>query len=631
MEYPVYQFGSFTLDSRHHRLMRGNDPVQLSESAIRVLEVLLSRAQEIVDKNTLLDAGWPDSVVVPDNLVQAIHAIRSALGGDARSPVFIKTVHRQGYSFVVPVSIHENEGSSDEPEIEDDPVQAPVIRHMHPLVLLLLFLTAIGLIFGLKTFFSFDEPPTRRISAIAVLPMEELSAGPDQEFFADGMTDALITELARIPGLNVISRTSVMKFKNTRLSVPEIARELDVDAIVESTVTREKGRVRIIAQLVNAEDHHIWGENYESEDRDILRLQRKMAEMVAQAIGERLSGTERKPHAVDPKAHEAYLRGRYVLRMRNKSSFFKAQEFFQRAIEIDPKYAEAYSGMADTYNLLANYGFVPTPPAREQARKMALRALELDPGLAEAHLALALVAGEYDWDFKKAEKEFAAALALMPSSAEIRARHAQLLVARGRLSEAVKEIQRAGRGDPLSEIINSNVAWYLFLSGHPEDAVKKLDDVLTYNPGFPVAWYYLGSICTSQKDHARAVYCQTKATSLSDGSSYAEAALANALARAGRVEQAENILEALRERKRSTYVSPVSLAVANLGLGHIDQAFIWLEKAFEERKGWLLELRVDPVLDPVRHDPRYLDLVDRIGLAPVDEVRQNASDDNHGE
>jgi len=598
--------------------------VHLPESAIRVLAALLERAPDVVDKDTLLDAGWPDAEVIPDNLVQAIHAIRSALGGDARQPVYVRTIHRRGYSFVGPVTRGESPAPAEDAGVIPQPEEA---RKSGKRLIVIIGLCCVLGLAAWALFSNRQEGHERKIAALAVLPMQELSAAPGQEYFADGMTDALITELARIRQLNVISRTSVMKFRNTRLSVPEIARQLRVDAIVEGTVTRENGRVRVIAQLVDANDHHIWGENYESEDQDILRMQRRLAETVAQAIGERLTVSDTEPLEVNPEAHEAYLRGRYVLRMRNERSFHRAQEFFHRAIELDPAYAPAYSGLADTYNLMANYGFAPSPASREKAREMAMKALEIDGNLAGAHLALALVEGEYDWNFEAAEKEFQKALALRPSDAEIRARHAQLLVARGRLGAANEEILHASRLDPLSEIINSNAAWFLFLNGLGDEAEKKLHEVLALSPGFTVAWYYLGSIYDAQGKFDQAIAAQRKAVSLSSGSSYAKAALAHALARSGRQAEAQDILDALETESRQAYVSPVGLAVAELGLGQLDTAFARLEEAFSERKGWLLEMRVDPIFDAVREDPRYLDLVSRIGLAPVERAtpeRNNA-------
>jgi len=614
-------FDSFRLDFKRHRLYRDSERIILPESAIKVLEILVANSPEVVDKTTLMDGAWPDTAVVPDNLVQAIHSLRIALGGDAREPRFIRTVHRRGYCFVAQLGQYKTEEEID-PDPEKEPVPSkPTVPASSGLffkilvgLLIAVILVAVGILI-LRTGADTDF----QVKSIAVLPMANLSGDPDQEYFADGMTDALITELARNEGFDVISRTSVMKFKNTRLSVPSIAARLGVDAIVEGTVTRANGRIRIIAQLVDSRDHHIWGENYESDDQDILRLQRNLAQAVAREIGVsiRLQRSSSEPPLVNPAAHDIFLRGKYVLRNRNRESFLKAEIFFSKSIEIDPQYAPAYAGLADTCNLLANYGFSPSPPARSRAREMAEKAIEIDPGLAEAHLALAQVLAEYDWNFEGAEVEFNKALRLRSSSAEIRSRHAQLLLNMGDLSRALDEIEFAGRLDPLSEIINSNAGWFYFVAGNSERGEERLREVLSYSPDFGVAWYYLGTIHDSEGQYDEAIAELEKARSLTRNSGYCRAALAHALARFGRTRKAEEILNHLVEESHRSYLSPIALAVASFGLDRPDDGFLYLEQAYKERKGWLLDLRVEPVLNPFRSDPRYLDLVRRIGLPPL--------------
>lgn len=619
-EHNILRFDRFTLDPQRHTLHRDREAILLPESALTVLEALVSNAPETVDKATLMDIAWPDTAVIPDNLVQAIHTIRTALGGDARQPRFVQTVHRRGYRFVAPVT------TISSAEIQAQSIKAPFdidatfnsrkfLRK--PALGIVLLIVAFGLgIFGLKAFQDRSESSLSPVRSIAVLPLENLSGDPEQEYFADGMTDALITELARIESLDVISRTSVMKFKDTKLALPQIARELKVDAIVEGTVTRAGGRIRVIAQLVDADDHHIWGENYEYENQNVLRLQRDLAQAIAQEIGARVEPRTSDGLAlvVDPDAFEALLRGHHVLRDRTEQAILKAQDYFNQSIVHDPEYAPAYAGLADTYNLLANYGFAPSTQTRPLAQQMAEKALQLDPNLAEAHLALAIVAGEYDWDFDEAEREFSIALTLRPSDPVTRSRHAQLLVATGALPEAVKEIQYSQRLDPLSEIINANVGWFLFLNGQDQEAETILLDVLEFSPDFAVAYFYLGLLFDHQGRFSEAISMLEKARDLSHHSGYAEAALAHALARSGDRFRAEEILNSLLEKQRSGYVSPVGLALANFGLDRIDEGFRWLERAFEERKGWLLHLRVEPALDGLREDPHYLDLVTRIGL-----------------
>lgn len=622
--HPVFRFGGFTLDPVLHTLHQNEVAVSLPESAMTVLEILVSRTPEAVDKATLMDMAWPDTAVIPDNLVQAIHSIRTTLGGDARQPRFVQTVHRRGYRFVAPVTIIQSiHDSSSTESLPADPIASarPKEFRLRPAglgICLAAVVLTIGVVV-LRWVYQSEDNPVPAVRSLAVLPLENLSGDPEQEYFADGMTDALITELARIKTLDVISRISVMKFKDTRLNVPRIADELGVDAIVEGTVTRADGRIRVIAQLVDARDHHIWGESYEYENQNILWLQRDLAQAIAREIGARVEAqpSENPPRIVNPKAHEALLRGHFVLRNRTEKAFRRAQEFFNQAISIDPNSAPAYAGLADTYNLLANYGFVPSPEVRPFARAMAEKALTIDADLAEAHLALAVVASEYDWDFEEADREFAIALALRPSSPVTRSGHAQLLIALGALDRAVDEIQYAQRLDPLSEIINANVGWFLLLAGHEQAAERRLLEVLEFCPDFAVAHFYLGVLFDSQERFDEAIIALERARDLSDRSSYAEAALAHALARSGNQARATAILEGLLERRRDGYVSPIGLAVASFGLGRVEQGFGWLEHAFDERKGWLLHLRVEPALDGLRDDPRYLDLVTRIGLPEI--------------
>jgi len=618
-----YRFDVFTLDPIRRTLHRGDDEVVLPEGAWLVLKTLVERAPETVDKETLMDVAWPETAVVQDNLVQAIHSIRSALGSDGRNPRFIQTVHRRGYRLMVPVTVINPKPSSGH---DIDAAAASVSRRrwsrgrligLAASFAVMLVVTAIVIAAGSWKKLRTVRPPVR---TLAVLPLENLSGDPDQEYFADGMTDALITELARIEGLDVISRTSVMKFKDTRESVPDIAGELGVDAIVEGTVTRAGGRIRVIAQLVDAGDLHIWGENYEYENQDVLRLQRDLAEAIAREIGARLDprSSGDRQLVVDPEAYEALLRGHHVLRERTEGSLLRARDYFNRAVSIDPAYAPAYSGLAETFNLMANYGFVPSPEASPMAREMAEKALELDPGLAEAHLALALVAGEYDWNFKEAEREFSIALSLQPSSPLTRSRHAHLMIALGTLDPAVKEMQYARRLDPLSEIITANVGWLLLLNREDRAAESQLLESLEFSPDFAVAHYYLGVLYDRQGRFEEAIKVLERARDLSDGSSYTEAALAHALARSGNRSEAQFILDSLLERAKNDYVSPIGIAVAHFGLGQVDQGFLQLEQAFKERKGWLLRLRVEPALDGLRDDPRYLDLVTRIGLPELE-------------
>lgn len=614
----IYRFGDFTLDPERRTLRAGEDELVLPESAYLVLETLVRNAPDTVDKKTLMDVGWPDAAVVQDNLVQAVHTIRSVLGGNAKKPRFVQTVHRRGYRFVAPVTrIERDPGAPDSPLAtvgqEATRPRSRGRRAARWVVAALLTAAAVAVVVTMGRNSSVEP---HHVRTIAVLPLDNLSGDPEQEYFADGMTDALITELARLDTVDVISRTSVMRFKDTRRSVPEIAGELGVDAVVEGTVTRFADRVRVIAQLVDSSDRHIWGESYEAELSDVLQLQRAVSVAIAEEIGARIDPEPNaaSPSRVDPRAHEAVLRGNYVLRDRTEEAIRRAQAYFRQAIDVEPSYAPAYAGLAYSYNILANYGFAPSTEARPLARAAAERAVSLNPGLADAHLALALVAAEYDWDFETAEREFQLALSQQPSSPVARSGYAHLLVALGDLDRAVEELRRAHRLDPLSEIIAANIGWLLALDRRDVEAEQKLTEVLEFNPDFAVAQYYLGVLYDRQGRWDEAIAALTRARELSRDASYAAGGLAHALARSGRVAEARTILDELLQRSRTTYVSPVGLAVAHFGLGETDEAFARLRQAFVERKGWLLHLAVEPALDGYRDDPRYRELIDEIGL-----------------
>ena len=614
---PIFRFRDFTLEPHRRTLTRGGDGVDLPERAFAVLVELVRRAPDVVGKDDLVDAAWPGIAVVEDNLVQAVHLIRTALGGDSRNPQFVQTVHRRGYRFIAPVEVVDEEEASNIVEAPGEKAR----KWSGSRLLVGILLAAVVLVIVVR--FSGimnpeDTPVPARVSSLAVLPFENLSEDVDQEYFADGMTDALITELARLDDLDVISRTSVMRYKETRMTVPQIAAELGVDAVVEGTVTRSGDRVRVIAQLVDSGDRHIWGESYEYPLRDILRLQRDIAEAIAGEIGGHLTPlnaeTEAAAAVVVPEAHEAYLKGRYCLGKRTEESMHRAIGFFDQAIELDPDYGPSFEGLADSYNLLANYGFAPSTDARPRARRAAERALELDPALADAHAALAQVEGEFDWNFPSAEVEFQRSLALNPSSAQTHSRYAYFLVSQGRLDEAVAEIRHAHRLDPLSDIISANVGWILMLDGQVAESETHFRRLLDFNSSFGVGRYYLGLLLENTGRSDEAIAALSLACDLTNDSDYARAALAHALATSGKIGESRVIVEQLLADQRERYVSPVSIAVGYLGLGETANAFDALEQAYAERKGWLLHMQVEPVFNGVRNDPRYRALVERIGL-----------------
>lgn len=603
------RFGDFVLDFQRHLLLRDGQEVALPSRAVAVLEALVRAAPEVVDKTALLDAGWPDVAVVEDNLVQAIGALRSALGDDSREPRFVQTVHRRGYRFI---------GELRSLEDDETPVapSASAARRRWPWLVVGAAVAVVAV--GVLGLVARRQPAARPVDSLVVLPMSDLTEGRGDDLFADGMTDALITELARYPGLDVISRTSAMRYRTTDKSVPQIADEVGVDAVIEGTVTRADGRVRVIAQLVDADDHHLWGESFERPLEDVLDLQRDMAEAIAAEVGARLRLQPSAPAPslprVQPEAHTAYLRGRHVLEERTESSLERAITEFEKASALEPDWAEPWLGLADALNLMANYGYRRSTEARPEAREAAVRALELDPNLGEAHTALGLVEAEYEWDFVAAEQSFQRALALNPSSATGHAWYAHFLVSQNRLDAALREMRRANRLDPLSPIIEANIGWLHLYAGQLEVAEECLRTTLGHEPGFAVAHYYLGILLAVQGRDDEARTELARAIEISGGADYARAALGFAAGRAGDLATARAIRDRLLKDAHRRYVSPVSLTFIAAGMGDHDAAFAHLQQAFDERKGWLLHIRYDPMLRSLHGDPRFERLARAIGL-----------------
>jgi serine/threonine-protein kinase len=463
--------------------------------------------------------------------------------------------------------------------------------------------------------------PAGEIRSIAVLPFENLSGDPEQEYFADGMTEELIADLARIGTLRVISRTSVMTFKGTRKPLPEIARALNVDAVVEASVRRSGQRVRITAQLVEAAtDRHLWADSYEDDLRDILTLQSNVARAIAGQIKIKLTPQEERRLAdtrpVSPEAHEGYLKGRFYWNKRTQEGFKRAVTYFQQAIDEDPTYARAYTGLADSYCLLPQYVFVSTADVLPKTRAAAARALEFDPDLAEAHASMAC-AHEMEWDWAAGEMEYKRAIELNPSYATAHHWYGINLSLTGRFEEGLREMQLAEELDPLSLIIKTSIAGLLRKLGRLDEAIAKYREALEIDPGFVSGHTDLGWTYEHEGLHEEALAEFRRALSVAPGNLNATAGLGYVLARTGNKTEAETILRQLSERSRSAPGATLYLAIVELGLGNKDGCFAWLEKAFVDRAyGEFVEIRGDLRFASVRQDPRFKDLLRRMGLEP---------------
>jgi TolB-like protein/Flp pilus assembly protein TadD len=458
-----------------------------------------------------------------------------------------------------------------------------------------------------------------KIRSLAVLPLKNLSGDPTQEYLGDGMTEALIARLSGMHDLRVISRTSVMQFKNSQLSVPEIARLLHVDAVVEGSVMRQDNRIRVTAQLIRGStDEHFWSETYDRELRDIFAVQSELARSIAEKVQVTVTGAE---HArltaarpVAPEVYESYLKGLFALNQSNsRTAVEESIAYFERAIKMDPTFAPAYVGLAAASGRLGTVFFGASPgEMRPKVISAARKALELDPNLAEAHILLATVL-QQQWHWSDAETEYRRALKLNPNDADAHAGLALWMVCRGRTDEAVAWAQRGRELNPLA-VSGESIAWILFQSRRYEEAIRELRSVLAVHPDDAIALMTLGFTLVANNQPADAIPVLEKAISISHRSPLPISVLIRAYSHAGRRKDALTLLGELHQRRRAGFVPAGAFVNAYLGLGENDKAFAWLEQGYKEQSNILQFLKVHPYFDPIRGDPRFADLLRRTGL-----------------
>ena len=628
------RFGVFELDLRAGELRKHGLRIRLQEQPFQVLALLLESPGEVVTREELQKKLWPaDTFVDFDHgLNKAINKLREALGDSAESPRFVETVARRGYRFLAEVKtaeatlVREPEIATQAKPPEDrnsagnvgSPAGAkdsPPSSAAKTAVAALLLLTVSLAAWELHPW----NRSTPAIRSLAVLPLESLSNDPSQDYFADGMTDELISDLGQISALRVISRTSVMGYKHARKPLPQIARELNVDAIVEGTVLRSGDQVRITAQLIDAAaDKHLWSQSYEGELRDTLALQSKVAKAIADQIQINLNPREqaalKSAKVVNPQAYVSYLKGRYFWNKRSAESLKVALAYFSQAIDEDPTYAQAYSGLSDTYALLGDWQYAVMTPkeALPKAKAAAIKALELDSALGEAHNSLAYCLDGFDWNFDSAGKEFLRAIELNPGYATAHHWYAWHLALLHRYDEALVEMRKAESLDPLSLVINADLAELLALAHSYDESIQQSRKTIEMDPNFGLAHNHLGQAYLQKHMYPEAIAELQKAVQLSGGGPTCMANLARADVASGNRSEAEKLLSDLKKRSSPGYSHGSEIAVIYASLGDPDQAINWLEKGFEERFNPGVLLR--PGLDPLRSDPRFHDLVRRIGL-----------------
>jgi TolB-like protein/Tfp pilus assembly protein PilF len=458
------------------------------------------------------------------------------------------------------------------------------------------------------------------LKSIVVLPLENLSRDVDQEYFADGMTDELIARLAQIRSLRVISRTSAMEYKRTRKPLSEIARDLNVDAIVEGTVLRSGNRVRITAELIQVStDRHLWAQTYQSELGDILKLQSEVASAIVNEIRINLSPEEQKLLAttkpVSTESYENYLKGKYYWNKRSEEGLRKAIEYFQLATQKDDHSALAFAGLADCYSIIGSaiVGTVPSHDVAAKAKVAALKALELDSNLAEAQTSLATVNFNYEWDWNAAAAGFKRAIELNPSYATAYQRYSLYLMAMGRARESIAEMDHARELDPLSISMHFSYGWRLYMARNYDQAIEQLRNTLEMDPTFVLPRIVLGQAYEQKGQYDLAIAELQKAAATSKSPPLL-GALGHAYAMAGKRAEAEKVLQQLREESKTRYVSPFYVAVIYAGLRQDDKALDSLESAYQDKSNSIIFMKVDPQLDPLRSNPRFQNLIQRLAL-----------------
>jgi eukaryotic-like serine/threonine-protein kinase len=458
------------------------------------------------------------------------------------------------------------------------------------------------------------HPRPPQIHSLAVLPLENQSGDPEQEYFADGMTDELITELGRLNTVKVISRTSVMHYKKVNQSLPQIARALDVDAVVEGAVQRNQGQVKITARLVQARtDRELWARSYERDFSDVLGLQNEVAQAIAGSIETTLTPAQsRTASAVNPAAHEAYLKGLFYWNKRTPEGLEKAMQYFQQAVDKDPNYALAYAGLSYTYSFAPELG-LPSQTAKQKQKNSALKAVELDESSSEAHTALAAAFGS-EWNWSRAQSEYRRAIDLNPNYATARHWYSAQLSILGSHEEAIRQAKRALELDPLSLIIQANLGGRYFLGGHYDEAIAECQKVLEMDPNFVVAHHCIGIARVQEGDFAGGIAELKTAAELSQNAPEPLAALGYAYAVSGRGAEANKILSQLQSSSQAKYFPAYYIAVVDVGLGRKDEALSFLGRAYEHGSAELAFAKAEPMLADLRSEPRFQELLRRIGL-----------------
>jgi TolB-like protein/DNA-binding winged helix-turn-helix (wHTH) protein/Tfp pilus assembly protein PilF len=614
----VYAFGPYRLDQPEHRLLRDGQTIPLSPKAFDLLVALVSRAGHLVTKEQLLQEVWPATFVEEANLSYTVSLLRKALGDEREPYRYVETVPKRGYRFIGVI-----DGAAPE-HLSASGHRSFVGRHLLGLALgtsILVVLAASW--WAVSRLWNPASTPASAAAAheqlsIAVLSFSDLSPQGDQEYFTDGLAEELMTAFASV-GLRVAARTSSFSFKGKNTPVQEIARQLDVHYVLEGSVRKAGSQLRIATNLIDGSTGHVLRtDRYDRELRDLFALQDEIARAVTQALAVTLPTSAERSLArtatKDIAAHELYLRGRHAWGERTQAALLLSIDLFNQAIARDAHYARAHAGLADAYIILGFYAWRAPNEAYPHAKRAAMEALRLDDRLAEAHTALAAVSLWHEYDWAAAEREFQRSIALNPNSAAAHHWYALLLSYLGRRIEAIEHAQRAERLDPLALQIAVDHSWVLYLAREYDRAVEQAQKVLSYEPEFANSHRVLGFQLISRGQCEEGIVRLRRSFDLFGGEVFSDLKLAWGYARCGRADQARLLLSQALEAKEPRNLEPTTVAHVFAALGDHDQALTWLERAVDARAPHVVEMAVEPALDALRSDPRFVRLLKRAGL-----------------
>ena len=626
----IQLFDGYTLDLARGTLLRESEAVHLRPQSFEVLKYLVENRGRLISKDKIIEDVWHGAAVTDGSLGKCIEEVRDALGKNAAK--YVRNVRGRGYIFEAEANGREKIEAASVTSEQIDVLSVVVDEEQEggttdtagkarkyqlgfAIALSVLLLAGAGLGYW---FFAGRSSGSEQIKSIAVLPFVNESGNSDVEYLSDGMTESLINSLSRLPRLSVKARNSVFRYKGKDVEPQQIAAELNVQAILNGRLVQRGDDLTLYLSLVDARTgNQIWGEQYNRKLSDLVTLQGEIAVDVSNKLRVRLSGTDEqklsKNYTVNGEAYQLYLKGMYEWKKHTLKDFQKGIEYFNQALEIDSNYALAYQGLSASYGVLGN-AYLPPNENFPKSKAYAAKALAIDDTLSEAHVVMGAARLFYDWDWVETEKEFKRAQTLNPHYADAHQLYAAYLETTGRFGEALGEAKRAQELDPLSALHNTEVGIALYYARQYDQSIVELEKTLNLEPRHVGAYFLLGEAYEQKKMYTQAIATYQKGITQAERHPWLIAGLGHAYALSGERDKAQHALDELREVSKNRYITPYLIAVVYVGLGNKDQAFVWLDKAYQDRSFFLIWLKVEPLFDPLRDDPRFQDLVRRVGL-----------------